>query len=152
MKSLDPSKSQRAFSLVETVVALGIFAFCISTMLGLLPVGMRASRSVADEANALHIASSIFAARDRSPLNSTISIPSIGLSIPVQAQNSQNLFFDSRGTVVPEASGASLSMRYESRPVPAFANSYEVNLVFNWPLNAPPQLAQQRTFSQIFNQ
>jgi uncharacterized protein (TIGR02598 family) len=143
----------QAFSLIETVIALGIFAFCIVTMLGLLPVGMRASRSVADEANALHIASSIFAARDSATTNSTISIPSIGISIPAQAQASQTVYFDYNGIALPSASGATLAMRYESLPLqPPSNTSFQVNLFFTWPVNAPAQVAQQRTFSQTFNQ
>jgi len=38
-------KSSCAFSLTETVIALGLFAFCILPIIGLMPVGMGAVRS-----------------------------------------------------------------------------------------------------------
>ena len=51
--------SNAGFSLIEVVIALGIFSFCIVAIVGLLPVGMNSVRSVSNENNAIHIASSI---------------------------------------------------------------------------------------------
>ncbi|PTY01479.1 hypothetical protein DB346_12055 [Verrucomicrobia bacterium LW23] len=50
-KSTDQSRTHRsAFSLVEIVIALGIVAFTFSTLLALLPVGLKTFKDAADTA------------------------------------------------------------------------------------------------------
>ncbi len=52
-----PRKSFRAFSLVEVVVALGLVTFCLVSIVGLLPVGLKVVKNSHEEsaaANALN--------------------------------------------------------------------------------------------------
>ena len=75
--------SKSGFSLVEVVIAMGIFSFCIVAIVGLLPVGMNSVRSVSNENNAIHIASSIEGLWQVAPLGSTITIPNIITNLPI---------------------------------------------------------------------
>lgn len=43
-KRMSHSKRQAAFSLIEVVMALGIAAFCLVALLGLMPVGLKTIR------------------------------------------------------------------------------------------------------------
>jgi uncharacterized protein (TIGR02598 family) len=52
-------KPKSAFSLVEVVIALGIFTFCAVGIVGLLPIALDATRTVSQESNANNIAESI---------------------------------------------------------------------------------------------
>jgi len=61
MKMLRRSNPAEAFSLVETVLALGILAFSLMAILGLFPVGFRQATSVTAETHGAQIAREIFA-------------------------------------------------------------------------------------------
>lgn len=57
MKKFLPHNLQRAFSLVEVVLALGLVSFCLLAIVGLLPVGLRSVKNANEEsaaANALN--------------------------------------------------------------------------------------------------
>lgn len=51
--------TQRAFSLIEVVFALGIASFCLLLLLALLPTGMRTNKDTLDESRALQVASAL---------------------------------------------------------------------------------------------
>jgi type II secretory pathway pseudopilin PulG len=57
----DGSPNRDAFSLVEVVLALGVVAFAIVAILGVLPTGLQTSRGSQDETRAAQIAQAIFA-------------------------------------------------------------------------------------------
>jgi type II secretory pathway pseudopilin PulG len=59
-KSFQSSFTSRGFSLIETVVALGIFSFVIVGILGLFPAGIKRQAESGAEARARIIAESIF--------------------------------------------------------------------------------------------
>jgi uncharacterized protein (TIGR02598 family) len=139
------------FTLVETVVALGIFAFCIVVLIGVIPVGMRAARSVANEANAIHISSSVMTAWRTARLSSTVTVPNLFSNLSISPGASSTNYFDDVGNMLTDANGASLSMGYQVSTVPSFPNSYRVDLNFRWPVNASTNIQQSRSFSQVFN-
>jgi len=152
MKRLEKT---RAFSLVETVLALGIFAFCILVVLGLLLSGMRAARSVSDETNAVSIANSIFGGwevqRNKgAPLR--IGNPAANYMMtnlpPLNAViTRREIFFDEVGRQVSSVAGASLKMFYSVTP-DASSGSSLVELEFWWPPAAPTNAAQRRSFAK----
>lgn len=156
MKAFRPTKG---FSLVETVVALGIFAFCISVLLGVFPVGMRATRSVANEANAIHLSSSIFAMWQAAPtgtqaaptgtrvFNTNIFGPN-SLTVTVGNAAADDCDFDDEGKITTAPS--SMQMFYSASAVPGFPGTFRVDLNFVWPPNASPNIQQSRSFSQVF--
>ncbi len=124
----------RAFSLVETVIALGIFAFCIVAIVGLMPVGLNAVRSVSNENNAIHIASSIEGIWEVAPANSTLSyaqFPVTNFYIGA-TNNSPPFYFNEFGEETTQA-GASLKMTYNATVNSTFPAAYDVKMVFSWP-------------------
>ena len=51
--------SQGAFSLVEVTLALGIAAFCLIAVFGLVPVGVQTNRNATSQTTATNILSSV---------------------------------------------------------------------------------------------
>lgn len=142
----------RAFSLVEVVMALGIFAFCIVAIVALLPVGLRSARSVADESNAVNIGESIFGAWDmQRSKEAPLTIAGMVSNLPALTQGvaDREIFFDSTGRQVEGAEGASLKMFYSVNPQVQQRRS-TVRLRFHWPPTAPDDTAQTRDLIKIF--
>ena len=137
-----------AFTLVETVIALGIFAFAIVIMVGMLPVGLRSTRDVANESNAISVSSSIFGAWRHAALNSTVTLPNIVTNLSISAGNNQ-IFFNEFGT---QTTPANASFRIDSQVSsdPAGLSLYRVDLICHWPANAPDTVAQKRIFTETF--
>jgi uncharacterized protein (TIGR02598 family) len=143
-----------AFSLIEVVIALGIFAFCIVGIVGLLPIAANAVKSVSQESNANNIAESISGIWQVAP-QTNISI--INSSFPVTnlyigSSNLSTNYFNEFGQQT-DSNSATLRMEYEASQLAApNTNSYSVNMTFCWPANAPtnsPTL-NKRTFNYIF--
>ena len=139
-----------AFSLVETVLALGIFAFCIVVLLGLMPVGLRSARSVANESNAVNIGQSILAAwaMQKNKAQDLRLPPFLSNSLPPlnQALPEREIFFDDFGNEVESAEVASLKLSYSVElPEPDVAT---VRMRFAWPPLAPPETVQTRDLVQ----
>jgi uncharacterized protein (TIGR02598 family) len=121
------------FSLVETVIALGIFVFCIIGIVGLMPVGLNAVRSVSNENNAIHIASSIEGIWEVAPANSTLSHAQFPVTIfYIGATNTSDFYFNEFGEQTNQT-GASLKMTYNATVNTTFSTAYDVKMVFSWP-------------------
>ncbi len=54
-------KRRAGFSLVEVAIALGIAAFCLVALLGLLPLGLNSTRAASEETLAMNIATAVIA-------------------------------------------------------------------------------------------
>jgi uncharacterized protein (TIGR02598 family) len=122
----------RAFSLVETVIALGIFVFCIVGIVALMPVGLNAVRSVSNENNAIHIASSIEGIWEVAPANSTLSHAQFPVTNFYIGATNTNYFFNEFGEQTNQT-GASLKMTYNATANTTFSTAYDVKMVFSWP-------------------
>jgi uncharacterized protein (TIGR02598 family) len=123
----------RAFSLVETVIALGIFVFCIVGIVGLMPVGLNSVRSVSNENNAIHIASSIEGIWEVAPANSTLSHARFPVTnFYIGATNASEFYFNEFGeeTIKPNAS---MKMTYNATVSSTFPSAFDVKMVFSWP-------------------
>lgn len=151
------SRAPAAFSLVEVVIALGIFTFCITVLLGLIPVGLKSARSVSEEANAVHIASSVFGLWQVIPTNFTsraLTISNVFTNIgTVGTASSSTNYFDDSGVQVSGLNTASLAMFYRATSLgAAVPGGWDVELRFQWPArsasNAPG--VQSRTFREVF--
>jgi len=53
--------TQRAFSLVEVVLALGVVGFALLAIIGLLPIALQSDRGSIQETRANHLADAVFA-------------------------------------------------------------------------------------------
>ena len=137
--------SNVGFSLIEVVIALGIFAFCIVAIVGLLPVGMNSVRSVSNENNAIHIASSIEGIWQVAPLGSSpITIPNIITTLAISSSANSTYFFDEFGDPLANSTGAALKMNYKTA---GSGNSTTVNMTFSWPPSATESYQSKREFS-----
>jgi uncharacterized protein (TIGR02598 family) len=67
-------QSNRAFSLVEVTLALGIAAFCLLAVFGLMPVGVQTNRNAISQAAATNIVTAVTADLRATPKNSNTSL------------------------------------------------------------------------------
>jgi hypothetical protein len=114
------------------VVALGLFAFCILPIVGLIPVGMGAARSVAQEAQAASLAEAFFGAWQVRPAGaSKFPIPGMftNPAIPL-TKDSNSMYFAGDGTQLSNPNGASMRLIYNIETNTAAAT---ITLDFVWP-------------------
>jgi uncharacterized protein (TIGR02598 family) len=92
-----PSNHSRAgFSLVEVALALGVAAFCLVPVFGLLPVGLNSNRNTFEQTSAANVASAIVTdlratALVSPPMDQTT--PSYGVTIPGAPTSSSPVTF-----------------------------------------------------------
>lgn len=143
---------RHAFSLIEVVIALGIFAFCAVGIFGMLPVAMRSVQSVYNESNANNIAESLAGMWEVVPTTNT-TITNLPLTnFYIGSSNASISYFDEFGRQT-NLDGAALAMRYAASNLPdPLTNSFSVTMDFYWPAatinnaNAKPG----RSFNYIF--
>lgn len=145
-----------AFSLIEVVVALGLFSFCIVGILALLAVAMGSARSVGDESNAVHIASSIAGIWEVAPLGEQVPLEDANGMVDMGeftiGADNQELYYNGDGKQTGGAAGATLKLEYDAAALPNNPNAYEVNMTFSWPANAPDgsDFLNKRSYQYIF--
>lgn len=141
------NQARAGFSLVETVIALGIFGFCVVVLLALLGVGLRSARSVNHETTANMLAASIFSAWQRQQDKSTdLTLPGVFSNLPpLSSSGRRELFFDSEGRQTSDTAAAALAMVYKTGLAPG-GICYELDLQFSWPPSAPSNAIQTRVF------
>jgi uncharacterized protein (TIGR02598 family) len=66
-------RSNCAFSLVEVTLALGIAAFCLIAVFGLMPVGLQTNRNATSQTAATNIIAAVVADLRATPKNSSTS-------------------------------------------------------------------------------
>ena len=140
----------RGFSLVETVVALGLFAFCILGVLALIPVGMGAARSVAEESSAAALADAFFGAWTVAPTSANaFPIPFMftNPAIPVNQAGTGAYYFRDDGEQVGSPNEASLQMTYSAVAQPG--GGFLIDLIFQWPPGQTNAATQTRRFQQF---
>ena len=113
-----------AFSLVEVTLALGVAAFCLLAVFGLMPIGVQTNRNATSQTRATNILASVIADLRSTPLTSPPGgvTTSLQYQIPIPANpvglatsNVPPLFFAEDGTF-------STSIQAQSR--------YQVNITF----------------------
>lgn len=146
MKTIDQYRG--GFSLVETVIALGLFAFCILPIIGLIPVGMAAARSVEQEAQAANLAEAFFGAwQVRPPAAKEFSIPGMYTNPPVPLDSSKpgTMYFDGAGAQVDSVGAAAMKLEYD---INTATNIVTIKLDFTWPPNGGAA-TQKRCFKRV---
>ena len=141
-----------AFSLIEVVIALGIFAFCIVGIVGLLPIASNAVKSVSQESNANNIAESIAGFWQVAPLGSSTTGGNFTMGNFTVGNGTDTFYYDNNGAQVLALAESSLKLDYEAQPLSSLPGSFTVNLTFTWPPNASDNstIATKRTFNYIF--
>ncbi len=78
-----------SFSLVEVTLALGIAAFCLIAVFGLMPIGVQTNRNAASQTAATNIISAVVADLRATPKTSTTSS-----QFAIQFGQSKDLYFN----------------------------------------------------------
>src|SRR5438094_520277 len=112
-------RSRAAFSLVEVTFALGIAAFCLIAVFGMMPVGVQTNRNASSQTAATNIMAAVVADLRAIPTNTATSV-----QFAITFGTCKKLYFDSQGQVV--ASG----LCNQAITVPP-TSRYQVNLTWN---------------------
>jgi len=139
-QKLPARKHALAFSLVEVVIAIGIFSFSIVAIIGLMAASLNSDKGAASDTTLSRIT------------ETTVSfIRSQGWSIVhtntayAEGETNSDLFFDSSGQLamtsagVPQSSGQpdSVYSCTVTRKAATSTNLDYINLEFRWPVAAP---------------
>ena len=108
-----------AFSLIELTLAIGIAAFCLIAVFGLMPVAALTNRNATSQTRATNIMASLVADLRATP-NATLTSTQFGITFG----SCKRLYFDSEGQVV--SSGACSP----STTAPA-TSRYQVNVTWS---------------------
>ena len=127
-------QSTSAFSLVEITLALGIAAFCLLAVFGLMPVGVQTNRNATSQTAATNIIAAVIADIRATPTGNNTSsqfgIP-IGTSVPP-------IYFDETGqfaTARGNTSRYQLNVTWNSS---SFVGLFYADLKVSWPAAATP--------------
>jgi uncharacterized protein (TIGR02598 family) len=143
----------KAFSLIEVVIALGLFTFCIVGIVGLLPIAANSVKSISQESNANNIAESISGFWQVAPSTASTSGGNFTMgNFTVGTTGNQTFYYNNDGSIVPNVTDASLRLVYDVNALNGFPNTFTVNLTFTWPPNASSNstTATTRNFNYIF--
>lgn len=114
----------RGFSLIEVVLALGIFSFCLVVLIGLIPVGLTTEKDGSDELNAIHLAQRLFDQQRASTNPLSVSDQNLWFTrelVPLPSRNSKTYF--------------QVTSHVRPRSLPDTTNLFEMDLEMQWPLH-----------------
>ena len=104
-----------AFSLVEVTLALGVAAFCLLALFGLIPVSMQTNRNATNQTAATSIIAGVVA-----DLRATPTANSTSAQFGITFGTNATLYFDGAG---------------QATTLPTTNSRYQLNVTWN---NAPP--------------
>ncbi len=128
------------FSLIEVILALGIAAFCLIPLLGLLPVSLKSYQASNEQTQMVHLARMIVADLQATPTTTTTS-PRFGFTIPAAGQGAetspQSLYFDMYGSPTSKEVGTA-----PATSISGFPSYFCVGIAFT-----PPPAGQRSATS-----
>ena len=144
-----------AFSLVEVTLALGIAAFCLVAVIGIIPVGVQTNRNATSQTAATNIMAAVIADLRATSKTATISTR-FGLAFTGCASpNSAQLYFNSEGQVIARcdccndvadnSQGTNPRYRLSVMYPPSSTSLPYLNLKVTWPGAATPANASGST-------
>jgi len=148
-RSRSPSKG---FSLVEVSIAIGIAAFGIISLLGLMGVFLSSGRESHEDTILSDIAKGVFADLRSRPFDppAQTNPPAFDHSLKSLSGSVTTIYFTAEGVSVGTAASAYYSCNLTLKEVPEFntvstsaINLYEAKVEFAWPA---PQNAFRKTF------
>jgi uncharacterized protein (TIGR02598 family) len=122
---------QAAFSLVEVTLALGIAAFCLIAVFGLMPVGVQTNRNATSQTAATNIVAAVVADLRATPATSTTST-----QFAITFGTNARLYFDGAGqysTSLGSDSRYQLNVTWSGSTALRYAD-----LKVTWPAAATP--------------
>lgn len=136
------------FSLVEVVLALGVVAFCLLALFGLLPLGIQTNQSATSQAAAAAVLSSVV-----TDLRATPRASQTSPQYDVTFGTTKVLYVDDQGrAVTPTDSNAPryrVTVTFPARPGGAFAPTF-VSLKVTWPALVDPATTTPAGFVETF--
>jgi len=125
-------RSWSAFSLIELTVAIGIAAFCLLAVMGLIPIAVQTNRNATSQAAANNITSAVSA-----DLRATPKINTSSAQFGISFGTAKTLYFDSSGQFTTSLGANS---RYRARvtfPTSPTGLSY-ADIRVTWPAPVDP--------------
>lgn len=134
-------KTAAAFSLVEVCIAMGLAAFCLVAILGLLPTGLSTDQATLEQTAASGIASAIAADLRTTPLSAT---KSPGYSIDIPSNSLQIKLGDDGSPVTSGTQPRYLAYVTVTPPATGTKAAALVRILITWPAaadmnNNPPK-------------
>ena len=149
---------QTAFSLVEVVIALGVIAFAIVAIFGVIPTGLRTSAGAQDETRAAQLAQAVLstmASQAQTQFNSVklrLDDNSTNTIDLAAAPAALDIYADNEGKLISASGGAVYAVSVKMDNAPAGFDSGYANLVtvsVGWPAAAPTASRTTRSFMRI---
>lgn len=136
------SLRDNGFSLVEVTLALGVAAFSLIAIFGLLPIGLQTQRNATEQTAAPGILSAIAADMRATPPAATTS-QRFNIPIPANSTSSSTtLFFNAEGEISADPSGSRYRVLITFSPNAAGSNAATfAALQLTWPAAATPENA-----------
>lgn len=138
----------QAFSLVEVTVALGVAAFCLVTIFGLMPLALRTNQTATSESASIDVLSSIVADLRATRANAAAS-PQYAIDVTAATQT---LYFDAGGKPVPVNDARyRVTITFPANSAGAAAARF-ATLKMSWPAAANPsttQVGSVETFAAV---
>jgi uncharacterized protein (TIGR02598 family) len=137
-----------AFSLIEVTLALGIAAFCLITVVGLIPIAVQTNRNATSQTRATNIMAAVVSDLRATPNGLTTSAQ-FAINVPANAatpadpppcSGTQTLYFNGEGQAVPAIGTDSryrLIVTFVRNPAGATAPTY-AKLKVSWPAAVDP--------------
>lgn len=156
----DP-RQDRGFSLVEVVLALGVVAFAIVAIIGMLPVAMSSALESKRESRAAFIANHLAATLRATPFQNARPIESMTSGINLAVSSNTTIAFDDNGApigVIPDTqyqsgvplsgstASASFLARVSAAPASGLAGLASVSIEVSTPAAAPRSSRQAFSF------
>jgi uncharacterized protein (TIGR02598 family) len=134
---------QNGFSLIEVVLAIGVAAFCLVVMLGLIPTGLNTNKDSSGETAAANIARNILSDLRSTPkTNTTTPVYQIAFPTTTTPLTNSPLYFDESGAT---NSARAIASKYRTTIV-LTSNSPTISvwIGITWPAAASPSTAPGR--------
>jgi uncharacterized protein (TIGR02598 family) len=136
MRSHNYKKS--AFSLVEVTLALGVAAFCLIALFGLIPVSMQTNRNATNQTAATNIIASVVA-----DLRATPTANSTSAQFGITFGTNSTLYFDGAGQA---STLPTTNSRYQLNVTWAGSSALRyADLKITWPATVTPANANGST-------
>jgi Tfp pilus assembly protein PilV len=121
-----------AFSLVEVTLALGIAAFCLIAVIGIIPVGVQTNRNAASQTAATNIMAAVIADLRATPTTTNTSTQFL---IGLATNGAQTRYFDGQGQCSCDIAGLQklnpLAVNCSSSWSPALQPRYRLDITWN---------------------
>ncbi len=122
-----------AFSLVEVVLALGVFAFVAVALIALFSVGLRTNRESVDELEATNLAQSLFETRRAAPTADLPGFPLPSLAAAAAVAPESPLYLTGDGQLTSTQSEARFGFIYRISPPAQSSPQSSAYVCLFWP-------------------